>query len=250
MPTSSLDLASLAAALPEATPSGGGSHPHESLATMLQLALLVRNSVCGDGNCAYYAAAAAAGAEALAALRMRPLDHAGTSEPSASDMKLQKELRRRCVDWLELDDNAEHRHHGTTEEVPEVDPATGRYREMPPPPASAMQRHRTTGTYAQPPQLRALAEVLGRTIVSLDSAHLYDRVPVYTPGHGSTLRVRSWRRQLAPVLRAEALAGETAEGGGKAPRQTLVLINNGQLGSGAHYDATKRRPLSTPTVEP
>ena len=229
------ELSSQLSGLSVSSPALSENGPHKSLAAMLALGNLERLKVCGDGNCAYYAAAAAAGPELLEAAGFWALGHAGSSStPTDSDLRLQHELRQRVVDWLQQPENAQHRYAGTSEAEPVFDPATGKYEGESPPPASAMERHRATGTYAQTPQLRALAELLGRPIVSLDTAQLFDRVPVHSPG-GPTARLRSWRRQLAQTL---------AEGA-TSPPPPLVVMNNGRLDAGGHYDATRRRAAPT-----
>lgn len=238
--TASLEAASLSPSAPPLPPFRGA---HASLGAMLGLAQLEPLRVAGDGNCAYHASCAGAGAALLEAAELWPLEHAspaGGRPATASDMRLQRKLRERCVDWLQLDESAHHRHFGSASE-PEWDEAAGRYRPEPRPPASAMEPHRSTGTYAQTPQLRAIAEVLGCCVVAVDAATLYDRVPVYTAGRKQTVQLRSWRDQLAPALAARR--GSPAPGA--CP--VIVIVGNGQLGGGGHFDGTRRVDTAVPT---
>ena len=92
-----------------------------------------------------------------------------------------------------------------------------------------------SGVYAQSPQIRALAELLSCTIVSLDSSTLFDRVPVYAVGDPQTVRLKSWASQLAPVIKRRA-ATKLRDAVGAQP--IVVVINNGSLGAGGHFDAT------------
>lgn len=206
--------------------------PHASLESMLALAGLMRLRVAGDGNCAYHAACASADDEMLRNIGLWPVEHSVTGSASATprDMKLQLLLRQRTTDWLQLADNAEHRRTGTFEGELEYDEASGRYLLPPPPPAEAVQVHRRTGTYAAFPQLRAIAEILNCTIISIDSQKLYDRVPVFTVGQRQTCKLKSWRQQLVPIIRQ----ARDEEGG----RAVLVILNNGLMGPGGHFDAT------------
>ena len=230
------DLSDLSAALPSGT-AASANGPHRSLAEMLRLADLTRSRVAGDGNCAYYAACASAGPRLLESLGLWALEHVaagGCGRPSASDLRLQCELRKRVADWLQRDENAEHRRIGTEGEW---DEAAGEWRTPPPPSAASVERHRSSGCYAQTPQLRGLAEVLGRTLISIDGGALYDRVPVFTPGERRTVRLRSWRREVAPDLRS------------KSP-PPLVIINNGALDASGHFDGTRRAEVEGKPVAP
>ena len=161
------------------------------------------------------------------------------SSASANDMKLQLTVRHRVVDWLQLDENAEHRHVGTFDGELEWDEARGAYVAPAPPPASAMEQHRRDGVYARFPQLRALAEVLRCQIISIDTARLYDRVPVFTPGRRQTLQIKSWRETLAPMI-CQSRTAPTAASAAGGPRAgglpVVVLLNNGQTGGGSHFD--------------
>ena len=110
-----------------------------------------------------------------------------------------------------------------------------------PPTAAAMEVHRRNGTYAQTPQLRGMAEVLRCCIVSIDSAALYDRVPVFICGERRAVQLRSWR-EIAPVIaRGESIA--PAESG----LPTIVIVNNGESGPAGHFDGTSR--AATPTTK-
>jgi hypothetical protein len=165
------------------------------------------------------------------------VEHAGEvpQRASESDMRLQSELRRRAVDWLQLDQNAEHRVVGFSAAPLHFDEASGKHVAPPPPSAASVEVHRRSGTYAEAPQLRAIAEVLRCSIVSLDSRALYDRVPVHSCGSPHTLTLRSWRAQLAPTL----ARGESSHPDGP----TIVIINNGVRGPCSHFDGTRRRVL-------
>jgi len=171
-----------------------------------------------------------------------PLEHASLSggQPATqSDLRLQHKLRARAVGWLQRDESAEHRHFGSAGE-PQWDEASGRYVPEPAPAVSAMEPHRVTGTYARTPQLRAIAEVLGCTLVSLDASTLFDLVPVFTAGSNATVQLHSWRDVLAPPLAAQR--GSPAPLAAAAS-PVLVIISNGQLGDGGHFDST--RPMDT-----
>ena len=218
-----LASASIASAAAGARVSRG---PHASLAAMLQLAALERLRTAGDGNCAYYAAAASLPEKALDSVGLRKIEHAGQSRAATpADLRLQRELRSRVTDFLQLAESADHRMVGASEEKP--------------PPAATMEVHRRDGTYAQTPQLRGLAEVLRCCIVSIDSAALYDRVPVFTCGQRQTVKLKSWREMAPAIARGESIA----PAGTALP--TIVIVNNGDSGPGGHFDATARtRPRS------
>jgi hypothetical protein len=210
--------------------------PHESLVAMLRLGGLRRNPVCGDGNCAYYAACGSLDERWLVSRGISRLESAGHSQ---ADVRLQHTVRGLVVDWLQREENAEHRFVGCSEKELEWDEAGQRWKPIPPPPASAVAAHRRDGTYADTPILRALAEVLRCVIVSLDSSRLFDRVPVFTCGQRQTLKLKSWRT-IAPLLaRGESLATDLP---------TIVIVNNGLLGPGSHFDATARDPSSCQTA--
>ena len=210
--------------------------------------------VCGDGNCGYYSVAAGTDSDALRARGLWELQHAGSTSPTPSDLRLQNRMRGLCVDWLQRPENATHRVVGTSGaplQVDETDPT--RYKTPPPPSASAMEPHRQNGTYANMAILKAMAEILDVTIISIDGRALYDRVPVFQPAQPTkSCRVCSWRAQLAPLLLARASASR-AGAGAQPPQQatssgrqllserTIVIVNNGLQGAGGHFDATRRR---------
>ena len=246
--------------------SSGTSRPHSSLTAMLSLAALEVLRVCGDGNCGYYAAVASLGTldpAALRAIDLWELQHAQAAAqgrggmPTPDDYRLQEELRRRCVEWLQRAEHAHHRYVGTSSAplVPD-EQHPGRFKTPPPPVASAMEVHRRNGTYATMPCLKAMAEVLKATIISIDSSKLYDRVPVFVPEQPTkTCQIRSWRTQLAPQLLARASssssvssAASSSEGATASPpgrrsqlsERVIVIVNNGQQGAGGHFDATVR----------
>ena len=204
--------------------------PHSSLDDMLRLGDRIKISIAGDGNCAYHACCACLDETHLKSLGLWAVTQAGRSQ---SDMKLQREVRKRVVDFLQKDENKEHRYVGVSSDELEWDAASNRWKPIPPPGASAMEIHRSDGTYAETPQLRALAEVLACCIVSLDSKALYDRIPVFTKGKRQTLQLKSWR-VIAPTLREPG--GTFAAG-----MPTIVVVNNGLTGPGSHFDATLLR---------
>ena len=68
--------------------------------------------------------------------------------------------------------------------------------------------------------------------MAIDSLHLYDRVPVYCAGRRQTLRLRSWRDIAAAIKR-----GESIEPG----LPTIVVVNNGRVGAGSHFNGTRAR---------
>ena len=209
---------------------------HTSLASMLQLAGLQQRTVCGDGNCAYYSAAASAGGDAMQRLRLWPLEHttSRTSRtPTRRDLDLVKELRRRAVDWLQQPENEVHREVGFSEDRLQWDDAKGGFKPPRLPSAADMEVHRRDGTYATTPILRALAEVLQCRLVSIDSSRLFDRVPVFSPSTSQTVRLRSWRDELAPAIRDR----HTTHNGTAAP-PLVVIVNNGQMGPGGHFNGT------------
>ena len=181
---------------------------HASLGAMLRLGGLETVHATGDGNCAYHAACICLEAAHLRSLGLWR---------APNEMRLQREVRGRVVDFLQRDESAHHRFVG----------ATGTQ----PPPPSAMEAHRRDGVYAKTPQLRGLAEVLRCCMVSIDSARLFDRVPVFTCGRQQSLALRSWREIAPSLARGESLA----EG-----MPTIVIVNNGQDGAGSHFDATRR----------
>ena len=222
----------LASTLVSGSPSQPSSTamPHASLQVMTDLAALVISRVAGDGNCAYHAACASLSETHLCELNLWPVQGGGHS---ASDMRLQREVRQRSVDFLQRDENKEHRVVGTSERNAfRWNEETQRWF-APPPPAVSLERHRRDGTYAQTPQLRAMAEVLRCVLVSLDSSRLHDRVPVFTCGQRQSLKLRSWREEIAPALsRGESLAPGLP---------TIVVVNNGRSDAGGHFDATLRR---------
>lgn len=91
------------------------------------------------------------------------------------------------------------------------------------------------GVYGQVPQVRALAELLSCTIVSVDSSTLFERVPVFTCGERRTVRLRSWSADLAPLL----LARQREVASSDEPRPMVVIVNNGGQGAGGHFDGTR-----------
>lgn len=226
------------------------SRPHTSLASMLRMAGLRRLSVAGDGNCAYYAAAATASSTTLQSARLWPLQHArasqrgGFSQVTPRDLKLQREMRRRVVDWLQQPENAEHRHVGFNDAKLKWNARLGKYCEPHLPSARAVSEHRRDGTYANSPALRGLAEILKCRLVSLDSSKLYDRVPVFTAASQHTVQLRSWNDEIVPVLRGEPYSWRRA-----SPLEQrlplLVIVNNGQSGNAGHFDATTHGPITT-----
>ena len=227
-------LASASLGGPPAPRRASQGGPHASLEAMLSLAELVRRRVAGDGNCAYYAACASLDPDHLRTLGFRAIEHGagGASSATQSDLRLQREVRGRVADFLQRPENAHHRYVGTSAQLL-WDEASQKHVAAPPPPASAMDAHRRDGEYAQTPQLRGLAEVLSCCVVSLDSDKLYDRVPVFTHGQAKTLRLRSWRDEVAPILRrSESLVDAMP---------TIVIVNNGRSDAGGHFDATARR---------
>jgi len=211
------------------------ARPHGSLQAMLELAALAVSPVAGDGNCAYHAACACLSEPHLQNFALWPVEQGGRSP---SDMRLQRELRRRCVDWLQLEQHSEHRVVGTSERNSfQWDEERQKHVPPPPPPASTMDAHRRDGKYAQTPQLKAMAEVLRCVIVSIDSSRLYDRVPVFTCAQPQTLKLKSWRAEVAPVLsRKQSLSRE-------ASVPTIVIVNNGRSDAGGHFDATTSRSV-------
>lgn len=222
------DLSSLLASTSLGPPAKG---VHPSLEAMLALARRRKLRVAGDGNCAYHASCACLPeAHLRSRCSLRAVEHAGKgSSATHSDLQLQREVRQRVVDFLQLPASAHHRFVGTNEDIRWDDDAQA-YVSPPPPPASAMERHRRDGTYAQTPQLRGLAEVLQCCLVSIDTSALFDRVPCFTHGQSKTVKLRSWRDEIAPVL---ARGRSLVEG-----MPTAVILNNGRLDASGHFDGT------------
>ena len=193
-------------------------------------------------NCFFYAAGFAIGPQRMMARDLWPVEHPGQglSKATVNDLRLQLLMREQCADWLQLDANAEHRRVGSDPRKPVWDPATKIYLPLPPPPQSSVERHRAAGVYAQSPQIRALAELLSCTIVSIDSSTLFDRVPVYAAGDSQTVRIKSWERELAPAIRGQGGSGDAPLGA----QPLVVVINNGSLGADGHFDATCRSSSS------
>ena len=225
----SSSTSSLAAASPSPpTQPTANRAPHASLAAMLRLAALERLRVAGDGNCAYYAACASLPEVSLRSVGLHKLEHVGRSRAATkADLKQQRSLRARVTDFVQLPESANHRWVGASDEEP--------------PTAAAMEVHRRNGTYAQTPQLRGMAEVLRCCIVSIDSAALYDRVPVFICGERRTVQLRSWREMAPVIARGESIA--PAESG----LPTIVIVNNGESGPAGHFDGTSR--AATPTTK-
>ena len=218
---------------------------------MLRMVRLRLLGVQGDGNCAYYAALGGLDAPTLAALGLPRLDHLGTQlPPTVRDLQVVGVLREHCTDWLQLDAHAEHRRVGTFGgDIYESAP--GSYVMPPPPSASSVEPHRALGTYAQVPQLRALAEVLQLGLVTIDMSTLFDRVLAYTPGRKQTVRLSSWSSAIAPcILALRAGTPLTPE-----QRQLVgangiaVIVSNGRLDAGGHFDATARLPDVVPALQ-
>ena len=69
---------------------------YSSVDYMLDLANLEVATVCGDGNCGYYASMASGSEDALQHCRRGKR----TTAPTAADYEGQQKLRDRCVDWL------------------------------------------------------------------------------------------------------------------------------------------------------
>ena len=199
--------------------------PHPSLASMLSLGSKSKLPVVGDGNCAYHAVAASLPEAHLLALGFWSVERGGRSN---SDQRLQLALRARVVEWLKLTTSEKHRFVGSGDST--WDEKAERWVSPPPPTASSMDRHANDGTYAEMPQLRALAEVLRCCIVSLDSRALFDRVPTFACGQRQTLKLKSWREVAPAIAAGESLADDLP---------TIVIINNGCVGPGSHFDGTR-----------
>ena len=213
------------------------------LDNMLSLASLEVDRVRGDGNCCYYAVAGGMDGDALHSRQLWELQHRGSTSPPG-DLRLQSKLRELCVNWLQRPENAWHRAIGTSSELVQANKDNpNRYTGPPPPAASMMDPHRQDSTYANMAILKAMCEVLDVTIISIDGRTLYDRVPVFNPGQPTkACHVRSWRTQLAPLLkkRASSSMHRFQTGTEFLSKNVVVIVNNGLVGKGSHFNATRQ----------
>ena len=84
----------------------------------------------------------------------------------------------------------------------------------------------------------ALAEVLQCQIVSIDGSRLFDRVPVFTAASDQSVTLRSWKDDLAPMLKRSKGVADASDTDTGPP--FVVIVNNGLMGPGGHFDATVR----------